>query len=138
MRKISFIFGLVATVLLTGAVHLSSFAASYDIKEMTPEVKAALDARRGRFDQLASLKAQGAVGENNRGYVEVLKDMGPAQSVVASENQDRKLIYNTIVKQNDLPANSLTTIEKVFAQVQRDKAASGDSVQNESGAWTKK
>lgn len=138
MKTNPFLLQLLAGVVLLVTAQTVAVAASYDIKEMTPEVKSALDARRARYDELASLKAQGAVGENNQGYVEVLKNIGPAQSVVSSENQDRKLIYSTIVKQNGLPGNALPTVEKVFAQVQRDKAASGDSIQNESGQWTKK
>ncbi len=114
----------------------SVLAASYDIKEMTPEVKSALDGRRNRFDELKSLKAQGAIGENNQGYVEALKTEG--QSVVDAENRDRRFIYTTIVSQNGLPADALGTVEAVFAQVQRDKAASGDKIQDVSGSWTTK
>jgi uncharacterized protein len=114
----------------------SILAATYDIKEMTPEVKAALDGRRGRFDELKALKAQGAIGENNKGYVEALKSEG--QSVVDAENRDRRFIYTTIVAQNGLPADALSTVEAVFAQVQRDKASSGDKIQDASGSWTTK
>jgi uncharacterized protein YdbL (DUF1318 family) len=132
---LNFVF--VSVMALT--VCSNALAASYDIKEMTPEVKSALDARRGRFDQLAALKAEGKVGENNQGYVEVLSGGGVgAESLVSAENSDRKMIYKTIVAQNGLPGDALSTVEKVFAQVQRDKAASGDSIQNESGAWVKK
>ena len=113
-------------------------AVSYDIKEMTPEVKASLDARRARYEQLAVMKAQGKVGENNRGYLEALESGDGVRDVVDAENNDRKSIYKTIVGQNGLPADALATVEKVFAQVQRDKAASGDSLQDESGNWIKK
>ena len=109
----------------------------YDIKEMTPEVQAALENRRSRFDQLKDLKAQGIVGENNRGYVEVLGNDFSARSLVDSENNDRRVIYKTIEVQNNL-SGALETIEKVFAQVQRDKASSGDKMQNEDGAWVVK
>lgn len=127
---------LLAVFLLTaGAPHV---LASYDIKELTPAVKASLDARRGRFEQLSSLKSQGKIGENNRGYVEVLSGGGDAGEVADAENKDRKLIYSAIVEQNGLPADALSTVEKVFAQVQRDKAAAGDSIQDESGSWVKK
>jgi uncharacterized protein YdbL (DUF1318 family) len=127
------IVGVVGLSVLTGA-----WAASYDIKEMTPEVKAALDGRRSRFEDLKSLKAQGAIGENNRGYVEVLKSEGNAQSTADAENRDRRFIYTTIVAQNELPQSAIGTVEAVFAQVQRDKAGSGDKVQDASGSWTTK
>ena len=109
----------------------------YDIKEMTPEVKAALESRRNRFEQLKSLKAQGFVGENNRGYLEVLGNDSSARSLVDSENNDRRVIYKAIEVQNNL-SSALATIEKVFAQVQRDKASPGDKIQDEDGAWVTK
>lgn len=110
---------------------------AYDIKEMTPEVKSALEGRRGRFEQLRELKAKSVVGENNRGYVEALGSDADAKAVVDAENSDRRLIYKTIEQQNNL-SDALSTIEKVFAQVQRDKASAGDKIQDESGNWVTK
>ena len=133
------IFGL-STLFLAGVLNLphTIFAeGQYDIKEMTPEVKAALENRRSRFDQLKEFKARGLVGENNRGYVEVLSYDLAANSVAESENQDRKVIYKAIEVQNNL-SGALETIEKVFAQVQRDKASPGDKIQTEDGAWVVK
>jgi uncharacterized protein YdbL (DUF1318 family) len=132
---------LLSVVLLAGTVAFvggSVYAqGKYSIKEMTPQVQEALNNRRERFDQLRVLKHSGAVGENNQGYVEVLRSEGQAVSLVASENKDRKIIYRTIAEQNGLD-NALGTIEAVFAQVQRDKADSGDKIQNENGSWTSK
>ena len=112
-------------------------AAQYEIKEMTPEVKTALENRRNRFDQLQALQAKGIAGENNRGYVEVLIDDPQARALAESENKDRKLIYQTIEEQNNL-SDALATIEKVFAQVQRDKASPGEKIQREDGQWVTK
>lgn len=109
-------------------------ASKYSIKEMTPEVKAALDSRRERFEQLEQLKSSGTVGENNKGYVEVLVNKGNAKAIVSAENKDRKVIYLTIASQNGLE-EALSTIEDVFAQVQRDKADSGEKIQDIDGKW---
>jgi len=126
-------------VFMIGLCAMSgAWAASYDIKEMTPEVKSALDGRRSRFDELKSFKAQGTIGENNKGYVEVLKSDAAAQSIADAENRDRRFIYQTIVAQNGLPENALSTVETVFAQVQRDKASVGDKIQDASGSWAAK
>ncbi|MFA5059148.1 MAG: YdbL family protein [Candidatus Omnitrophota bacterium] len=114
--------------------HTVFCESSYDIKEMTPEVKSALENRKNRYEQLRQLKSQGIVGEGNRGYVVALIDDASAKSLVASENNDRKSIYRAIEQQNNL-TNALETIEKVFAQVQKDKAAAGDKIQNEDGSW---
>ena len=109
----------------------------YNIKEMTPEVKMALEGRRSRFDQLKQLKAQGLVGENKSGYTELLADDETAKALVEQENMDRKIIYTTIAEQNNL-IEAISTIEQVFAQVQRDKAESGEKIQLEDGSWVSK
>ena len=111
--------------------------AKYSLKEMTPAAQAALDGRRSRFDQLAALKAKGVVGENNRGYVEVMGSDPSAPTIVQTENNDRAVVYKTIAEQNGL-MRQLDVIEKVFAQVQRDKAQSGEKIQNENGQWVTK
>lgn len=129
-------------VVLSGAflsVPQVSFAeTAYNIKEMTPEVKSALDGRRERFDQLRALKDQGAIGENNKGYVEVLGGDGQAQALANAENKDRRFIYQTIVAQNNLPFDALSTIETVFAQEQRERAKAGDKIQDAGGNWVTK
>ena len=114
-------------------------AAQYDIKQMTPEIQQALQGRQSRYDSLQHMKSQGIIGENNSGYVEVLKNAVPdAPSVVSAENQDRRVIYQAIVQQNNLPAAGLEQVEAVFADVQREKARSGDSIQTASGSWVQK
>ena len=129
---------LVSGVGIIGGLPQNAFAdGKYDIKEMTPEAKTALENRRDRFDRLKELKAKGAVGENNRGYVEALSDDPDAKSLVEEENQDRRIIYKTIETQNNL-SGAMETIEKVFAQVQRDKASPGDKIQTEDGNWVTK
>jgi uncharacterized protein YdbL (DUF1318 family) len=129
MRYIAALFFLVimaGTVLAAGA---------YDIKQMTPQVQSALDGRKQRFAQLKSLKAQGVLGENNRGYVEVLGAAADARALADDENRDRKAIYEAIVVQNNLGKGALATVEGVFAEVQRQKASAGDRIQSQSGEW---
>ena len=112
-------------------------AEQYSIKEMTPEVMSALESRRGRYDALQQLKQQGKVGENNRGYVEAFSGEADVQGIVASENADRKIIYQTIAAQNNLK-DAIGTIEKVFAQTQREKAGPGEKIQSADGSWVTK
>lgn len=111
--------------------------AQYNIKEMTPQVQAALDARKSRFDQLRDLKNKGLVGENNHGYVEALSDDPSSKALVDAENKDRRFIYKTIEDQNNL-TEAMDIIEEVFAQVQRDKANPGDKIQEDNGQWVNK
>lgn len=123
------------TVVLTGVLTAGAFAQTYDIKEMTPVVKSALEARKGRFAELKTAKSRGLVGESNRGYVEALGGGADIKALVAAENKDRRAVYQAIVEQNGLNAGALTTVEKVFAGVQRNKAEPGEKVQDENGQW---
>mgnify|MGYP001048630091 CR=1 FL=1 len=135
MKKRGTLFGI--AVLFSCLLVTAVAAQNYDIKTMTPEIKAALDARRARFDELADLKAEGIIGENNSGYVEILAPSPRAQELAPNENRDRRLIYKAIAEQNGL-TGALNTIETVFAKVQREKAAPGDPIQLPGGEWVKK
>jgi uncharacterized protein YdbL (DUF1318 family) len=135
MKQI-FLVLLMVTVLAT-SMWSPSYAASYDLKEITPAVKVALENRRDRFETLSQMKRDGVIGENNKGYVDVVNDKGNAKTVVSDENRDRKVIYTAIAEQNGL-TGAFQTIETVFAEVQHGKAAPGEYIQNASGAWVKK
>ena len=129
---------IVFTVLLAGAFGgQPAMGEQYTIKQLTPEVQAALDGRRARYDQLTALKNQGLAGENNRGYVEAFSENKDVLLLVAAENRDRKVIYTVIAQQNGL-TGALATIEQVFAQEQRERAQSGFKIQNADGSWVTK
>jgi len=132
-----YLFVFVLFIAFFSSVEKVFAESKYNIKEMTPEVQAALDNRRNRFDKLSALKARKIIGENNRGYVEVLGLDPEAGSLADQENKDRRLIYQTIEKQNNL-TDALQTIEKAFAETQRERAASGEQIQNSDGAWVAK
>lgn len=136
MRALKILF---FTMIFTAAMTpLSARAeAKYALKAMTPEVSAALDARRARFDSLADLKNKGMVGEDNQGYAKALVSAPEVEVIVAEENNDRRVLYTTIAAQNNL-AGEMGTIEKVFAEVQRDKAKPGEMVQDDNGQWVTK
>lgn len=127
-----------AILALLLGTFLSQGWAQYDIKQMTPEVEQAIQNRQARYAQLQELKAQGAIGENNRGYVEAIGGTPNAAAVASAENGDRTVIYRTIAEQNNLGETGLAIIETVFAEVQHEKARPGDSVQNSTGEWVKK
>ena len=139
--KLKAIHMMLLLCLFAGTVMLSPTPGlaetQYKIQEMTPEVHAALDGRKARFEALRALKDQGIIGENNHGYVEALSDDQQAKDLVKAENKDRKFIYKTIEQQNNL-TDAMETIEKVFAQVQHDKAMAGDKIQDDNGQWVTK
>src|SRR6266850_7157915 len=121
MRRMAMILKAINMMLLfcflTGMVMLGSTPCraetQYKIQEMTPEVQAALDGRKARYEELRTLKDKRIIGENNHGYVEVLSDDQGAKALVEAENKDRKFIYKTIEQQNNL-TDAMETIEKVF------------------------
>ena len=129
---------LLCSVVMVLSLAGVALAQGYDIKTITPAVKAAIDARKARFSELKALKAQGLVGENNRGYVEVLGGGAEAKALVNAENANRKMVYQAIVEQNELGAGALSTVEGVFAGVQRGKAVAGEKIQDPSGNWITK
>ncbi|MBF0478893.1 MAG: DUF1318 domain-containing protein [Candidatus Omnitrophica bacterium] len=135
MKKISILSLLVLGLMLANAGLV--FAAQYDLKQMTPEVQQALDSRKSRFSELESLKTAGKIGETNQGYVQALSGDSQAASVASQENSDRRVVYQTIAEQNGI-ADQISIVERVFGQVQKDKAAPGVKVQNEDGSWVTK
>jgi len=132
--RLAFLFSMTAAVLGAQPVY----AAQYDIKTMTPEVQRALDGRKQRYDSVQSLKGNGAIGENNQGYVTVLNSGSGADSLAQPENADRSVIYNTIVEQNGLGGGGLEKVQIAFAEVQRERARGGDMIQLPNGDWVKK
>ena len=116
----------------------SAWADALQLKFMTPQVQKAVDSRRDRFDQLKAAKAQGFVGEDNQGHVVALGGGPDTQSLIETENKDREIIYRTIVEQNQLAPDAIGTIRSTFAEVQREKAESGEKVQLPSGDWITK
>lgn len=88
-----------------------------------------------RLPQLDALKAKGAIGENNRGFVEVREAAGNAASLVSDENRDRESVYALIAQQTGATADS---VGRARAKQIASSARSGVWVQDESGAWKKK
>ena len=113
-------------------------AATYDLREKTPAVETALAGRQRRFAQLAAAKARGSVGENAQGLVTQRSGGSDIADLVSAENGDRLVIYRAIVEQNGLGDGALSTVQQVFAEVQREKAAPGDPIQQPSGDWATK
>ena len=127
---------LIAALFLAGVLAVSPcVAAQYDFKKMTPEIEAAVKNRQARFGALQQLKQTGAVGENNQGYVTSLQG---DNALVSQENSDRETIYQGLVTQNSLGPNGLREVQRAFAEVQRDKASSGEMIQAPSGEWARK
>ena len=107
----------------------------------TPEVQKVLKRRHARAAELKTLKAKALIGENNKGFITILKPsdiQAKEKSLVEAENHDRKFIYNTVVMQNRLGGKGLAKVEEDFAKTHRVRAMKGDSIQPPSGKWVQK
>ncbi len=88
-----------------------------------------------RLAQVDDLKARGAVGENNRGLLEVRDGGGNAATVVADENRDREAVYALIARET---GSSADAVGRARAKQIAASSRGGVWVQDETGAWKKK
>jgi uncharacterized protein YdbL (DUF1318 family) len=95
-------------------------------------VKARLAQRLGSLDQL---KSSGAIGETNRGLVDLRAASPTAGDLVAAENRDRGLVYAAIAQQT---GSTVDTVGRARAKQIAAASAPGVWVQRESGEWYKK
>lgn len=130
---------IVAAFSLIISFSLIAFA-GYDLKEITPAIRQAIENRQARYSAIQDLSGAGVVGENNRGYLELINaaDSTKTQSLIESENQDRRLIYKAVAEQNSLGPDGLAIVETVFSQVRKEKASPGNYIQRPTGEWVRK
>ncbi len=95
-------------------------------------VKARLAQRLGSLDQL---KSSGAIGETNRGLVDLRAASPTAGDLVAAENRDRGLVYAAIAQQT---GSTVETVGRARAKQIAVASAPGVWVQRESGEWYQK
>jgi len=117
--RATFVLILAAITLLAGT------AWSQDVKTRMKE----------RLPIIIALKARGVVGENNQGYLEMLKGQSENKEAVMAENQDRKAVYEEIAQKT---GTSMQVVGQRRAIQIAEKAASGEWVQTPSGQWKKK
>ena len=110
---------------ILGTLITSAYSSSKAIKQRMIE----------RLPVIQSLKDQSIVGENNKGYLEFVGQKKDKADVINAENQDRKLVYSAIAKQQG------TTVELVgkHRAIQiGNKARPGEWLQDAAGKWHKK
>jgi uncharacterized protein YdbL (DUF1318 family) len=88
-----------------------------------------------RIPQIDALKTQGALGENNRGLLEVRAASPEASSVSSAENTDRTAVYSALAAKTGATA---ADVAKARAKQIAANSAPGVWLQRESGEWYKK
>ena len=119
---------LAAGVTLAGCALFTLAAAAQSLDA----VKARMLQRVAAIDQL---KDQGVVGENRHGLLEFVGAKQLQASLVAAENRDREIVYNTIAKQTGAPT---AEVGRRRARQIADNARPGDYLQNAAGQWKQK
>lgn len=92
---------------------------------------------RERYPEVVSIKKTGAVGENNRGFVDLKKpelltnaeEKNRVQRICAAENADRKALYQEVARLNRDQNLSVSKVEKIYALEWFKRAKSGDLIQ---------
>jgi len=113
-------------VLLIFSAEGNCFAGANDIKARMQE----------RLPTIVTLKAEGLIGENNKGYLEFVPGAAMKNdSVVSAENQDRQAVYSAIAKQQGTTPQLVG--ERRAIQI-GEIASSGEWLQDSSGKWYKK
>ncbi len=90
-----------------------------------------------RFGDVRTIKKTGAVGESNRGLLELqfpekisnTEQKNEIQRILAAENQDRKALYKEIARLNKDQNMTVATVEQVHAASLMKRAKAGDLVQ---------
>ena len=96
------------------------------------QIKASMKAR---LPKVEALKSQAVLGENNLGYITVLKNSANATVLAAAENKDRKVIYNALAKKLRTTA---ALVGKRRAKQIASRAPKGQMIQDAKGKWIKK
>lgn len=90
---------------------------------------------KSRLPAIVDLKSRGVVGENNQGYLELLKGQTEKKEIVQAENNDRRAIYGHIAKKTGATAQVVG--QRRAIQI-AEKASPGEWLQDASGKWYQK
>jgi uncharacterized protein len=93
------------------------------------------DRMAARIPAINALKDQGAIGENNKGFLEYRTGNKPQPQLVADENSDRGVVYQAISKQQGAPA---ALVGERRAAMIAENGQAGHWYQKPDGTWYKK
>ena len=115
----------ILTFVLIGTFVAGAWAHANDIKARM----------KNRLPIIKELKAQGIVGEDNKGYLQFVGGKQAKADVVAAENKDRRTVYAAIAKQQGTTAELVG--QRRALQIAK-RANKGEWVQDKGGKWIKK
>ena len=103
----------------------------------SPRMKQIAGSMKKRYPLVENIKKTGAVGESNRGFLELVKaeliteteKTNELQRIMAAENKDRKALYQEVARINSDQNMTIGTVEKVYAAKRIERAKKGDLIQ---------
>ncbi|MDR4508189.1 MAG: YdbL family protein [Candidatus Brocadiaceae bacterium] len=93
MRTTSYHFLTIVILTMSFFFNFSSIAADMNTLKVRMQE---------RLPVIIKLKSKGVIGENNKGYLEYLGNNREKESIVRSENQDRKEVYVMIAEKENV------------------------------------
>lgn len=135
----------VASVKTTAAGKNASGRMSGD-----PELFKYMKVREFHFDKIKEYKGEGAIGENNAGFIQYMEnkkyESSPAEkkillTLIEEENRARREIFSRSVylaKEGEPDRAELDNFGRLFAEEQRGLASRDEWVQESSGKWVRK
>jgi uncharacterized protein YdbL (DUF1318 family) len=111
-----------------------------------PAIRKIIDSRAARLGDVNRYKAEGWIGENNRGLLETrsldsisdLRARAEVQKVVRAENEDREQLYKEIAAVKDIDLSQLDKIRETYAETLRQNARPGEWIEMPDGSWKQK
>jgi uncharacterized protein YdbL (DUF1318 family) len=88
-----------------------------------------------RLPEIVALKAEGVIGEDNRGYLSFVGSARKKVDIVNAENEDRHQVYAAIAQQQ---GTTVDVVGRLRARQIAANAAAGEWLQNENGQWIRK
>lgn len=131
---------------ITASQRSTSMASSEELQAQQQTVLDAVQTRKFNADEIRELKEEQVIGENNRGFLEILGNeqyrtepqyQQRVNNLVEHENQARRIIYQramaiTLAEQDSVQAYS------ALADIRADESAAGTLIQQPDGSWAEK
>ncbi len=111
-----------------------------------PAIRAIIDARAARVQQINDFKSRGLIGESNQALLEArsldsisdLRERAALQKLVKDENADRERLYKEVAAAEGVDLAQLPRIRQTYAETLRNNARPGDWIQLPGGQWKQK
>jgi len=111
-----------------------------------PAIRAIIDARAARVQQINGFKSRGLIGENKQALLEArsldsisdLRQRATLQKLVKDENADRERLYKEVAAAEGVDLAQLPRIRETYAETLRNNARAGEWIQLPGGQWKQK